>query len=300
MLMVERACPLCGSHDTSKVFAEADLDFAKLDRFAFASRKMPEYMHYRLISCPRCDLLYANPLPPEEAIVSSYAEAAYDSSAEAHYAAVTYAGFLPAIEERLPDRDGALDIGAGDGAFIEQLLAHGFRNVIGIEPSKAPIAAAKENIRPLIREGVFRAEDFAAESFSLITCFQTLEHLYDPLDMCRNAYSMLKKGGAVLFICHNRRALSARLMGVKSPIFDVEHLQLYSPLSAAFLLRECGFEGVEVKSVANRYPLNYWAKLFPLPAGLKSAFINLLKRTGIGAIPLAIPAGNIAVIGYKR
>jgi SAM-dependent methyltransferase len=299
MEMIKRACPMCGSTDDSNVFAEANFDLAKLDRFAFASRKMPEYMHYRLISCPHCDLLFANPLPPEEMIVSSYADADYDSSLEAHYAAVTYAGFLPAIRKRLPDCDGALDIGAGDGAFIEQLLAHDFRNVIGIEPSKAPIAAAREDIRPLIREGLFHAEDFAAGSFSLITCFQTLEHLYDPLAMCRSAFTMLKKGGAVLFICHNRRALSARLMGEKSPIFDIEHLQLFSPRSAAYLLRECGFNGIEVKSVANRYPLDYWAKLFPFPAGLKPAFINLLKRTGIGAIPLAIPAGNIAVIGYK-
>jgi SAM-dependent methyltransferase len=300
MKMVSRACPLCGSADDSDVFAEADIDFEKLDRFAFASRKTPEYMHYRLISCPRCDLLYANPLPPEEAIVSSYSEAAYDSSAEAHFAAVTYAGFLPDIIKRLPDCDGALDIGAGDGAFIEQLLSYGFCNVIGIEPSKAPIAAAKANIRPLIREGIFRVEDFAAGSFSLVTCFQTLEHLYDPLAMCRSALTMLKKGGAVFFICHNRRALSARMIGVKSPIFDIEHLQLFSPQSAFILLRECGFECIEVKTVVNRYPIGYWAKLFPFPSTMKAFFINVLKRTGIGAIPLAIPAGNIAVIGYKR
>lgn len=300
MEMIKRACPICGSIDDSNVFADADFDFARLDRFAFASRKMPEYMHYRLISCPRCDLLYANPLPPEEVVVSGYADAGYDSSLEARYAAATYAGFLQGITKHLPDCDGALDIGAGDGAFLEQLLAHGFRDVIGIEPSKAPIAAAKENIRPLIRERTFRGGDFTADRFSLVTCFQTLEHLYNPFDMCRNAYAVLKKGGAVLFICHNRRALSARIMGVKSPIFDIEHLQLFSPHSASFLLRECGFKPIEVKTVANRYPLSYWAKLFPFPPGMKALFIKLLTRTGIGAIPLSIPAGNIAVIGYKH
>jgi SAM-dependent methyltransferase len=299
MAMIKRACPTCGSGDESTVFAEANFDFARLDRFAFASRKMPEYMHYRLISCPECDLLYANPLPAEEVIVSNYVDADYDSSLEAHYAAVTYAGFLPAIKQHLPDCNGAMDIGAGDGAFIEQLLAHGFRNVVGVEPSKAPIAAAREDIRQLIREGVLRVEDFTPGSFSLLTCFQTLEHLYDPLAICRNTFTMLKKGGAVLFICHNRRSISARLMGVKSPIFDIEHLQLFSPRSAAFLLQKCGFESIEVKVVANCYPLNYWVKLFPFPSRFKSAVINLLDRTGAGAIPLAIPAGNIAVIGYK-
>ncbi len=300
MEIIERACPICGSTDNTDVLADADFDFARLDRFAFASRKTPEYMHYRMISCPRCDLLYANPLPPEEVIVSGYADAGYDSTLEARYAAVTYAKFLPGIKSRLPDFDGALDIGAGDGAFIEQLLAHGFRHVIGIEPSRAPIAAAREDIRPLIREGTLRDGNFTPGSFSLITCFQTLEHLYDPLGMCRNAHAMLKKGGAVLFICHNRRALSARIMGVKSPIFDIEHLQLFSPRSASFLMHECGFDRIEVRAVANRYQLGYWAKLFPFPPGMKEFFITLLTRTGAGMIPISLRAGNIAVIGYRR
>jgi hypothetical protein len=60
--MVSRDCPVCSSADASRVFAEANFDFARLDRFAFASRKLPEYMHYRLVSCSDCDLLYASPL----------------------------------------------------------------------------------------------------------------------------------------------------------------------------------------------------------------------------------------------
>ena len=62
MEMMSRVCPLCGSSDTSTLFAEADFTLERLDSFAFASRKMPEYMHYRLVDCPGCDLLYANPM----------------------------------------------------------------------------------------------------------------------------------------------------------------------------------------------------------------------------------------------
>jgi 2-polyprenyl-3-methyl-5-hydroxy-6-metoxy-1,4-benzoquinol methylase len=299
MEMIKRACPACGSADESSVFARANIHPAKLGRLAYSSRKTPEYMHYRLISCPRCDLLYANPLPPEGVIVSNYEAADYDSSVEARYAARTYADFLAALKRCLPDRNGVLDIGAGDGAFLEQLLIGGFRNVVGIEPSRAPVAAARESIRPLIKIGIFRAGDFAQESFSLVTCFHTLEHLVDPLGMCRNAFTMLKKGGAVLLICHNRRALAARLMGTKSPIFDIEHLQLFSRRSVSFLLKECGFEHIRIKMVVNKYPLGYWAKLLPLPSWAKSEFVNFTKRAGLGAIPLAIPAGNMAVVGYK-
>jgi hypothetical protein len=86
-----RTCPICGSSDESKVFAQANFDMSKLGEFAFASRKLPEYMHYRLIECPTCDLLYASPSLALQQLAEAYHEAAFDSSEEAHYASRTYA-----------------------------------------------------------------------------------------------------------------------------------------------------------------------------------------------------------------
>jgi SAM-dependent methyltransferase len=300
MEMISRVCPLCGSSDTSNIFAEANFNIERLDSFAFASRKMPEYMHYRLVDCPVCDLLYSTPLPREDYLTRNYAEASYDSGAEARYAAGTYAKLLSGFVTQLPERHGALDIGAGDGAFLERLLEYGFEQVVGVEPSKAPIAAARPEIRPLIKEGNFDCADFAPGSFSLVTCFQTLEHIYDPLAMTRGVYRLLKPGGAAFFICHNRRALSARLLGRKSPIFDIEHLQLFSPQSARYLLEQTGFTNVTLMPVVNRYPLRYWLKLLPLlSTDAKRSLIAMLDRVGAGGLTLLIPVGNLAVIGFR-
>ena len=299
MEMMSRPCPLCGSSDTSKIFTGANYTIERLDSFAFASRKTPEFMHYRLIDCPVCDLLYANPLPCEEYLITGYGEAAYDSSIEAHYAAATYADILSTFVEQLPDRHGALDIGAGDGAFLECLLELGFDQVEGVEPSRAPIAAARNDIKPLIREGSFKTEDFVPNSYNLVTCFQTLEHLYNPLVMTKSVYHLLKPGGAAFFICHNRRALSAKVLGRKSPIFDIEHLQLFSPSSAHYLLEKSGFIDVAMLQVMNRYPINYWLKLLPLPTDIKLALINTINKSTVGKLPISIPVGNIAVIGFK-
>ena len=300
MEMISRLCPLCGSTDTGTIFAEANFNIDNLDSFAFASRKMPEYMHYRLIDCPTCDLLYANPLPSQEYLTEGYGEAAYDSGVEAHYAAETYAGALSTFIGRLPDRHGALDIGAGDGAFLERLLEQGFDQLVGVEPSRAPIAAARTDIKPFLREGIFKGDDFAPDSFSLVTCFQTLEHLHDPRKMAQEVYHLLKPGGAAFFIGHNRRALSARLLGRKSPIFDIEHLQLFSPQSARYLLEQTGFTNVTLMPVVNRYPLRYWLKLLPLlPIDAKRSLIAIFDRIGAGGLPVSIPCGNLAVVGFK-
>ncbi len=297
--LIDRACPICASAEHSREYAKESIDPTRLDKFAFASRKMPEYMHHRLLLCRDCDILYASPVPATVELEQEYLEAAYDSGAEAGYAARTYARLLRPILGRLPDRVGALDIGAGDGAFLKELLALNFTAVVGAEPSSAPIAAADVSVRPLLRQAPFRAADFQAQRFRLITCFQTMEHLPDPLQLCRDAYGLLKEGGAMLCVVHNRRALSARLLGRRSPIFDIEHLQLFSPASVRRLLECAGFCDVRTAMIVNRYPITYWMRLFPLPRALKNGAIRIAAALGGNHIPFALPAGNQVAFGFK-
>jgi SAM-dependent methyltransferase len=294
-----RSCPVCGSTDDTHVYAPENFDQAKFNAYSFASRKQPEFMHARLIECPGCDLVYANPLLELGSLETAYQEAAFDSGREAAFAAETYGRLLPEIMKKLPDCESALDIGTGDGAFLSTLLQYGFKNVVGVEPSKAPIQAAAPEIRALIREEMFRPESFAPGSLSLITCFQTIEHLSDPAAICRQALGLLKPGGALLLVGHNRRAMSAKVLGRKSPIFDIEHLQLFSPASMQRLLEVSGYEQIHARSIVNRYPLSYWMRLFPFPQFIKNPLIRFMNAIYLGKLPIPLPVGNLATVGYK-
>jgi SAM-dependent methyltransferase len=296
---VDRACPLCGSSDHSRIMAESNIDLEKLDRFAFASRKSPEYMHPRLINCNGCGLLYGSPVLAPEVLARAYQAADYDSNTEAHHASSTYSDQIRKTLHSLPDLNGTLDIGTGNGAFLEQLITLGFQNVAGVEPSEAPYAAAPPGIREKIRLGIFRAEDFTRGQFVLVTCFQTMEHVPDPLGIARGVLSLLKPGGCFAIVIHNREALSAKILGFKSPIFDIEHLQLFSPRTARRLLEEAGFRRVKVTAIWNRYPLHYWLKLLPLPSGTKSHLLQWANRSSLGRMMIPLPAGNLFAVGYR-
>jgi len=296
---VNRPCPLCGWNGETRVFAESNIDLAELDGFAFASRKLPEYMHPRLLVCGKCGILYGNPVLSPGTLARAYQTADFDSGGEAHYASATYAAHVRKLLPRLPDLQGALDIGTGDGAFLEALLQLGFQNVTGVEPSEAPVAAAEAHIKPLIRLDVFRPDEFPASSFSLVSCFQTMEHVWDPLGTVRGAYGLLKPGGAFFMAVHNRRSVSAKLLGMKSPIFDVEHLQLFCPQTSKLLLERAGFRDVIVSALWNRYPLHYWMKLLPMPDRIKHPLLTVLKQSVIGKMPLAFPPGNLICFGFK-
>jgi len=296
---VDRSCPICDSRE-AKQFAAANFDLSRLDTFGFASRKLPEFMHYRLAECKACDLIFSSPAPSPESLQQAYHDASFDTSKESEYAAQTYGRYVKRFVPKLAGCDGALDIGTGDGAFLKQLLSLGFSGVQGIEPSAAPVNAADPEVRPLIRHASFVASDFQPEQFRLVTCFQTLEHVFEPLQLCRDVYRITKPGGAFFTVCHNRRSLLSTLLRTKSPIFDIEHLQLFSPASAKALLERAGFKRVEVFYVVNRYPVSYWAKLIPAPLPAKHALLKLLNSTGVGKINLAAPAGNLAAIAYRE
>lgn len=298
-MAIERTCPLCGSSADSMLFAEARIDPQRLGEFAYASRKLPEYMHLRLLFCRGCDLVYTSPAPDVSELEGAYRDAAYDSRGEALYAARTYAAHVRGMIQRLPDRAGALDIGAGDGAFCAELQKLGFTEVVGFEPSAAPIAAADAGVRHCLRQGMFVPGLFSAQTMSLVTCFQTIEHVSEPRGLCEEAVRLLKPGGVLCLVGHNRRALSCRLLGCRSPIFDIEHLQLFSPRSLQKLLTDAGLTEVSVRPLWNTYPLSYWSRLFPFPARLKQGVLRVLQATTLGRVPISIPAGNLIAWGVR-
>jgi SAM-dependent methyltransferase len=297
--LTRRSCPLCGSADDRDVFAGQRLDLASLDRYAFASRKRPEHMRLRLVSCPDCDLVYASDVPAPQALADAYADAAFDSAVEARFAARTYIGALARLIATLPDRCGALDIGTGEGAFLGELLDAGFTGVAGVEPSAEPIGAAEPRVSGLIELGTFRPEIRPPGSLSLVTCFQTIEHVPDPAVLARDAARLLKPGGVLALVCHDRRAPVNRLLGLRSPIIDLEHQQLFSPRSARRLLEAAGLVEVGHQAIRNRYPLRYWLRLLPLPRRAGDAVQRLVDRIGLDDRPVTLPVGNLLAWGRR-
>jgi SAM-dependent methyltransferase len=287
-----RNCPLCGSRDEARVLA-ASFDASRLGRLSFASRKPPELMHWRLVTCASCGLVYANPAPAEDVLLRAYRDAGFDAAGESRYAANTYAAVVARLLASLPDRAGALDVGAGDGAFLESLVELGFSDVVGLEPSQAARQGAPAHVQALIREEPFAAGVFAEQSFSLVTCLQTIEHVPVPLALCREAHRLLKTGGALVVVCHDRRSWSARLLGRRSPIYDVEHLQLFDRGTVRELLARSGFERIEVQRLVNRYPLRYWLRLARVPDRVARVL------GALGSLPLSIPVGNLWAVGYR-
>lgn len=294
-----RKCPCCNS-TKSKFFADERIDPEKLSNFTYSSRKEPEFMCFKLVECLDCQLIYA-PTPPNSKYLSSaYEKADFDTENEALCASRSYAKSLTPYLSKISFKEGAIDVGTGSGALLPWLVKVGFKTVIGVEPSKAAIEAAPKSIKPLIREGMFSLELLQDATPSLICSFMTLEHLEDPGDFVQTSFKLLQSNGMIAVVVHNRQATLNRILGLKSPIIDIEHLQLFNRSSIVTLLKNGGFEDVEVKSICNAYPIRYWIRLLPLPKRIKSLALVLFKRIGLSEIVVPMNVGNIIAIGIKK
>ena len=284
----ENLCPACLSKGSLRY--PEKLEDNLFNDLTFASRKRPELMHYDLFECENCKTLFTNRNVNLSQLLKNYEIAEYDSNVEAKYAAKTY---VKNLQKALPKFKGSiLDIGAGDGAFLSAALGVLATSNLGIEPSIKAIAKNDDN-RVNIKN--IAIEDLETnEKFDLVTCFQTIEHLNNPREFITNIKRFIKSGGYFAISCHNRLSLTNKILGEKSPIFDVEHLQVFSDQGIEKLFSGLNFKIVYSNKYRNKYPLSYWLKIAPVGEKIKDFVETKKKLFGLG---ISINVGNHMIVG---
>jgi 2-polyprenyl-3-methyl-5-hydroxy-6-metoxy-1,4-benzoquinol methylase len=298
--MYQRNCPVCNSDTShSKNFIDENIDRQKISTYTFSSRKEPEWMCYQLIKCLSCELVYAPRPPSVTELASAYHQADFDSSEEANDAAVVYIREIESVLKTLPEKKIALEIGCGSGIFLELLHRKGFEKLVGIEPSIAAIQTAPAWRQEWIKHGIFENIELNTESFDLVCCFMTLEHVQSPANLAQSAYQLLKKGGALVVVTHDYGSIINRVLGKHSPIIDIEHLQLFNKTSMKTMLQNGGYAKISVNKFINYYSLKYWLRLLPIPKIIKNVLYRIFLYSNLLKIRLGINVGNIISVGYK-
>ena len=128
----------------------------------------------------------------------------------------------------------------------------------------------------------------------------TMEHVHDPEVVASAACRLLRPGGAFVTVTHDYRSLVNRLLGKRSPIIDIEHMQLFSERSVRHLFTTTGYSDITVNAFINTYSLQYWMRLAPVPRRIKSAIASLMASSGLDKIKLGLNVGNLIATGVKR
>ncbi len=287
------ACAICGTLGNCAEVYPANFGMEAFNPQTFSARRLPDRIHYRLVRCRSCGLLRSDPVADAETLSRLYARSAQTYDRELANLQLTYGRYLARLARHHPGKGAFLEIGCGNGFVLEEALAQGYTEVRGVEPSAQAVEKAGSKVRAQIVCDIFRPGLFAADQFDAAGLFQVFDHLPDPNAALAECYRILKPGGLVLGLNHNAAALSARWMGERSPIVDIEHTYLYDPHTMARIFQKHGFQVVESGPVYNHYSLQYLFQLVPLAGGLKLAALNVLKKSGLGRLRIGLPLGNL-------
>jgi 2-polyprenyl-3-methyl-5-hydroxy-6-metoxy-1,4-benzoquinol methylase len=294
--MKEIHCPICGEGVGFKVIYQQNLPTGQSD---FSARKTPDRYHYRMIKCDQCGLLYSNPILEPEKVNQLYQESKFSYDVEVDNLKETYGCYLKKVENLVPPKENLLEIGCGNGFFLEKALELGYKNVYGVEPSAEAVSKANPGIKDKITPDIFRPQDFQADFFDVICFFQVIEHITDINSFLKGCWQCLKTGGVILVISHNVDSFLSRILKDRCPIINDEHIYVFSKKTMPKIFAKHNFKVIEIGSVKNIYSLNYWFKMLPLPKSLKTGIFKLFSSLKLGNKKIKINGGNIFLVAQK-
>jgi 2-polyprenyl-3-methyl-5-hydroxy-6-metoxy-1,4-benzoquinol methylase len=271
--MEQVTCDLCGSSNCIEYFRAEDSFFNVPGLFS-------------VVRCSACGLLYTNPRPNADEILSLY-DRFYDHSIHG-----PVHGQPSALIRKYPllrtawhalcgqymsevirkSAGNVLDIGCGHGDLMEDMRDKGC-HVEGVEPNlSSATAAAYKGF--LVHRGSFEEISLPENHFDVLIFWHVLEHLFSPKTSLIKARTLLKAGGRVFICCPNA---DSYLSGLFKTFWSGWHLPFhfhhFTIKTIEKLAHETGFKIEKMRAVTPEY-----STLYSLQSYMNHHNHSVLKR----------------------
>ncbi|MBI4294965.1 MAG: class I SAM-dependent methyltransferase [Chloroflexi bacterium] len=250
--MEQVGCNLCGSIRAKLLFPNTLEGSVKLEADTFRCTSTEYGRHPPIVKCLDCGLVYTNPRPVAQDILSSYRQVIDDTYVEADQQArlPTFRRNFRPLASLYSGAGRLLDIGCYVGAFLEVARQQGW-DAWGVEPSEWAARLAQDKGFP-VSVGTLRQAGFTSDCFDAVTLWDVIEHLPDPMGELREVHRILRPGGSVLVHTVNIDSKFARLMDGRWPWLMEMHLYYFSPRTLCRMLEAAGF-AVSARYTQSRY-----------------------------------------------
>ncbi|MBN2377989.1 MAG: class I SAM-dependent methyltransferase [Sedimentisphaerales bacterium] len=297
-------CNLCGADDTEIYHRERLPYFEQL-------------LDFQIVRCRQCGLVYTNPRLTDHNATYLFGTDFNPKQIEAH-AHAKQTVFERALNEIItlyqsnnpnaaapvenspppaPNSPTLLDIGCGSGHFVALARKHNFQ-ASGIEPTPASARYATEILNIPVHIGPIADIELPPQSFDIITAWDVIEHVADPLDVMQRCANWLRPGGilALRFPSSTWQKIKAlilhNLLASRRPVFSpTMHLYFFNVRTFTQLAQRVGLTVLKAKTTpaeanTDNLLLNY-AKL------TSQIFLRTIETAG------RTPIGNLEVYCRK-
>jgi SAM-dependent methyltransferase len=285
--LVEATCPVCGWGEATAVVEQNRL---------------------QVVRCRRCSQGYVWPVPSAAALQAIY-DSEYYRGGHGSVGFRDYASLAPARRrmfdrhldrlQRFKVRGRLLDVGCASGDFLIAARDRGWE-VMGVDPSSAAAQARAAGL-PILGASVAEA-GLEPGSLDLVTFWDVLEHLPDPVSELRLAAQLLREGGIVAATVPDAGGAAARLSGRRWFGYKTagEHLQFFTAVTLERTFEAAGLELLTRRSVPWSCTLAFLgdrAALYLGPAG--RVLDRVLSRTAAGGVIVDVPLVNQLAVARR-
>jgi 2-polyprenyl-3-methyl-5-hydroxy-6-metoxy-1,4-benzoquinol methylase len=243
--LLEVCCKLCGTRRAQHVYTKNG---------------------FELVRCNSCGLVYVRNPPTHSEIQREYSFASgyhtvfqSEASAESRAHAARAAEFLR-IVRRYSQPGRLLDVGCTVGLFVGRSREEGWA-ASGVELSDDTAAIARARGLDVLT-GTIEQAGFSPESFDVVTMWDVVEHLEEPVATVATVAEVLKEGGVLVLSTPNVAGLfprlsyrAARWVGRWPHPEPPAHLFQFSKATISRLLEQSGLRVIEI--LDRRSPLGY-------------------------------------------
>ncbi len=298
MEYIATRCAICKTLENSTVVYSANITSSTLSPEVFSARRIPDRIHYQWVQCKTCHLFRSDPILKTN-LSKLYQESTFDYLTEISGLKKAYVHITRRALAPNKPRGSVLEVGGGNGFYLEAALEIGFLKATAVEPSIQAVNKSRPDIRKNTIVGIMREGLVKKDSQDFIAMFHVMDHLPDPLETLRACVLALKPGGTLVVAVHDVNSWSARLLRSRSPIIDVEHTYLFSKSTAQRIFKISGLVNVKSHSYSNNYSLAYLLHLIPFPKKSKAWILHSAFGRTLQKVRVSLKLGNIWIAGSK-
>jgi SAM-dependent methyltransferase len=171
-----------------------------------------------IVSCSSCGLIYRNPRPKKETVLTNYATDEYDDE----FLATAFRTQLDLFRSKartvaklMPQRDHVrmLEVGSFVGSFLAVGRDFGW-DMIGVDPGEQAVAFSRARGLSVYR-GTLPDLRLAAQSVDCVAIWNTFDQLPDPRTTLRIAQDILRPGGLLCLRIPNGDCFVAALKRIR-------------------------------------------------------------------------------------
>ncbi len=216
-------------------------------RMCGASWRKARSIYGQIRKCPSCGLVYVTPqIPMEEMRArlrgSQYWNEEYLPSYAVVDLATRYAEPLEMMKPYFTGSHRLLDVGCGAGFFMAEARKHGWE-VEGVEILPSAVEYARKEFNLKVHIGEIAELPLPDGHYDVITMWETIEHLQNPMAILEQVNRLLRPGGLLALSTPNFSSLVRLLIRYRWPsIGPGDHIIYFTPKTMTKMLRLNGFD----------------------------------------------------------